>query len=148
MRHFVYLPVFRFRTAGALHRPPKRFRAPQQGVFVRSPPVFPFRSVPRLCVACCSLSMGSILKCDRFRAYQKADYATALSEWRPLAEYGHAVAQAWLGYMYSLGQGAPQDYAEAVRWYRKAADQGVAVAQGSLGFMYRLGQGVPQDYAE
>ncbi len=56
----------------------------------------------------------------------RGDYATALKEWRPLAEQGSAAAQYNLGYMYDNGLGVPQDYAEAVKWHRKAAEQGVA----------------------
>ncbi len=81
-------------------------------------------------------------------AYQRGDYATALREWRPLAEQGNAAAQYNLGVMYNKGQGVPQDYGEAMKWYRKAAEQGIADAQHSLGVMYAKGRGVPQDYAE
>ncbi len=81
-------------------------------------------------------------------AYFSGDYATALQEFKPLAEQGNAKAQAALGIMYLAGQGVPQDYAEAVKWYRKAAEQGLAGAQHNLGLMYAQGQGVPQDYAE
>ncbi len=81
-------------------------------------------------------------------AYLRGDYATALLEFKPLAEKGHANAQFGLGLMYDEGQGVPQDYAEAAKWYRKAAEQGQASAQNSLGVMYDEGQGVPQDYAE
>ena len=81
-------------------------------------------------------------------AAQAGDFATALQEWRPLAEAGDAVAQYYLGNMYDYGQGVRQDYAEAVKWYRLAADQGDASTQYNLGYMYRNGVGVPQDYAE
>ncbi len=81
-------------------------------------------------------------------AYDRGDYATALREWRPLAEQGNANAQLLLGLMYDNGQGVPQDYAEALQWYRKAAEQGIAKAQFNLGIMYDNGQGVSQDYAE
>ena len=79
-------------------------------------------------------------------AYKRGDYATALREFRPLANQGNAGAQNNLGVMYDKGQGVPQDYAEAVKWYRKAAEQGDGGAQYSLGTMYENGQGVPQDY--
>jgi len=36
-------------------------------------------------------------------AAQRCDYATALREWRPLAEQGHSEAQNNLGGMYALG---------------------------------------------
>jgi TPR repeat protein len=81
-------------------------------------------------------------------AYQAGDYATALQEWKPLAEAGDAVAQFSLGYIYQNGDGVLQGYAEAVRWYRLAADQGYANAQAKLGVMYENGYGVLQDYAE
>ena len=79
-------------------------------------------------------------------AYDRGDYATALREWRPLAEQGNANAQVNLGLMYDNGRGVPQDYAEAMRWFRKAAEQGHAGAQIFLGVMYDMGQSVPQDY--
>ncbi|MEE8226144.1 MAG: hypothetical protein V3R30_04955 [Kiloniellales bacterium] len=50
-------------------------------------------------------------------AYQRDDYATALEEWRPLAEQGLAEAQADLAVMYLNGQGVPQDYARAMKGY-------------------------------
>ncbi len=81
-------------------------------------------------------------------AAKRGDYATALREWRPLAEQGNANAQFNLGLIYSKGRGVPQDYAEAARWYRRAADQGVAQAQFTLGFMYSKGRAVPRDYAQ
>ncbi len=81
-------------------------------------------------------------------AVKRGDYTTALREWRPLAEQGHAEAQFNLGVMYYIGEGLPQDYAEAVRWYRKAAEQGFADAQYFLGQMYETSQGVPQNYAQ
>ena len=78
-------------------------------------------------------------------AYSAGDYATALQEWRPLAEQGDASAQFNLGIMYEKGWGVPQGYGEAVSWYRKAAEQGNALAQTNLGSKYHYGQGVIQD---
>ena len=78
-------------------------------------------------------------------AYERGDYATALREWRPLAEHGDAGAQVALGVMYINGQGVPQDYPKAVVLFRLAADQGNAGAQVKLGAMYEEGKGVPQD---
>ena len=83
-----------------------------------------------------------------FAAYEDGDYATALKEWKPLAEAGDASAQYNLALMYRNGKGVPQDYAEAIRWYRLAAEQGHANAQYNLGYVYDTGQGVLQDYAE
>ncbi len=81
-------------------------------------------------------------------AYRLGDYATALQEFKPLAERGDARAQATLGVMYHLGRGVPQNHAEAAKWSRKAAEQGYAGAQFNLGNMYLFGEGVPQDYVQ
>ena len=81
-------------------------------------------------------------------AYRLGDYATALQEFKPLAERGDARAQASLGFMYDKGQGVSQDHAEALKWYRKAAEQGEAMAQFNLGTMYAVGQSVPEDYVQ
>lgn len=79
-------------------------------------------------------------------AYLAGDYATALAEWRPLAEQGNANAQTNLGNMYLFGTGVSRDDSEAVRWYRLAAEQGNVIAQISLGRMYANGDAVLQDY--
>ena len=81
-------------------------------------------------------------------AAQSGDFATALKEWKPLAEEGNAVAQNNLGLMYHNGWGVPQDYKEAVYWYRLAVEQGYSIAQYNLGLMYEKGKGVPQDDKE
>ena len=78
-------------------------------------------------------------------AYQSGDFATAMKEWRPLAEQGDASAQYNLGVMYMNGYGVVQDYAEAVKLYRLAAEQGYASAQNNLGWMYDNGNGVLQN---
>lgn len=79
-------------------------------------------------------------------AYNRGDYATAVHEWRPLAELGIAPAQFNLGLLYANGQGVPQDYVQARQWYEKAAIQGDALAQLNLGIIYGNGKGVPEDY--
>ena len=78
-------------------------------------------------------------------AFEAGDYATALQEWRPIADQGDADAQFNLGLMYDNGQGVPQDYAEAFKLYRLAAEKGFAAAQTNIGFMYDKGQGVLQN---
>ena len=57
-------------------------------------------------------------------AYQSGDYATALREWKPLAEQGNALAQFALGWMYENGQGVPQDNVYAHMWWNIAASSG------------------------
>ena len=79
-------------------------------------------------------------------AAQSGDFATALKEWKPLAEKGDVDAQTNLGLMYQNGWGVPQDDKEAVYWYKLAAEQKHAKAQYNLGVMYALGEGVIKDY--
>jgi TPR repeat protein len=78
----------------------------------------------------------------------RGDYATALREWRPLAEQGDALAQYNLGMLYRKGRGVPQDDVQARQWYAKAAAQGQAKAQFNLGTLYFNGEGVPKDYQQ
>ena len=78
-------------------------------------------------------------------AAQNGDWATALKEWKPIAEEGNAAAQFNLGLMYQNGYGVPQDYKEAVYWYRLAAEQGYANAQSNLANRYYYGEGVNKD---
>ena len=85
---------------------------------------------------------------DAHAAYERGDYATAMSLWRPLADQGDAGAQRNLGLMYFRGQVVPQDYAQAFAWWLVAAGQGDAGAQRNLGLMYIHGQGVPQSFVE
>ncbi len=56
-------------------------------------------------------------------AYHRGDYATALREFRSLAEQGYANAQFNLRNMYILGLGVPQDYALAHMWFNLAASR-------------------------
>lgn len=80
-----------------------------------------------------------------FDAYERGDFATAMREWRPLAEQGYAAAQFNLGIMYDNGQGVPEHDAEAAKWYRLAAEQGDADAQIRLSLKHAKGEGVPED---
>ena len=68
-------------------------------------------------------------------AYRVADYDTALSEFRPLAEGGMAAAQYRLGAMYENGRGVPRDLDQARDWYTRAAAQGYSGALYSLGYV-------------
>jgi TPR repeat protein len=62
-------------------------------------------------------------------AWERANFATALRHWRPLAEQGDARAQWSLGLMYHYGDGVTKDLKEAVRWYRKAAEGNIRSCQ-------------------
>ena len=57
-------------------------------------------------------------------AYYKGDYATALKEWKPLAEGGYIDAQNNLGIMYDNGKGVLQDYVYAHMWANISASNG------------------------
>ncbi len=83
---------------------------------------------------------------EGFAAYQRADYAAAMREFKPLAEKGDPKAQFYLGEMYGQGQGIKRDLKKAARWYREAAMQGHTAAQGILGGLYAAGLGVPRDF--
>ena len=58
------------------------------------------------------------------KAYEEKNYATALKEWKPLAERGDARAQNNLGVMYLNGECVRRDYEEARMWLRMADAQG------------------------
>ncbi len=62
-------------------------------------------------------------------AYDKGDYATALKEWRVLAEQGNPPDQYNLGLMYANGRGVPRDYVQAHLWANLAAAQGHELAR-------------------
>ena len=82
------------------------------------------------------------------RAFRRGDYATALREWKPLAERGEPEAQFNLGTLYEKGLGVTKSYDEAFKWYSLAAAQGEAQAEYRLGEMYAHGAGKPQNYGE
>jgi TPR repeat protein len=81
-------------------------------------------------------------------ALAREDFAAAVAILSPLAQRGDPAAQAYLGYLYTLGRGVPQDYTQAALWYRRAAEQGQSGAQYQLGLLYDKGQGVPVNVVE
>ena len=68
-------------------------------------------------------------------AWQRADYAGAISIWRPLAETGDADAQFNLGQAYRLGKGVPLNLGAAQTWFERAATGGHLDAQTTLGLL-------------
>ncbi|PIE41144.1 MAG: hypothetical protein CSA49_04745 [Gammaproteobacteria bacterium] len=80
-------------------------------------------------------------------AFDRADYATALKIWLPIAEAGDAEAQTYVGEIFEKGLGIKPDYKAAANWYRKAAEQSFSRAQINLGNLYEKGLGVPKDKA-
>ena len=75
------------------------------------------------CAFFCATSRGANFN-KGLAAYQSGDYATALREWRPLAEQGHDYAQNNLGWMYHNEQGVLQDYVYAHMWWNITASSG------------------------
>jgi len=103
--------------------------------------------LPALLVLCALLFAGAAdagLK-EGYAALSRKDYATAIKEYRPLADRGNAEAQYRIGRMYEFGNGYPEDKAQGIAWLLKAAAQNHADAQQELGVVYALGDGVPQD---
>jgi TPR repeat protein len=92
---------------------------------------------------CCNAAVAGLQ--EGYEALARKDYATAIKEYRPLAERGNAEAQYRIGRMYEFGQGYPQDKAQGIAWVRKAAAQNHADAQQELGFIYATGDGVKRD---
>ncbi len=78
-------------------------------------------------------------------AFDRANFATALAIWMPMAERGDAAAQTYVGEIYQKGLGVDPRYDLAAQWYQKAAHSGYRRAQINLGFLYEKGLGVPQD---
>jgi hypothetical protein len=72
---------------------------------------------------------------DGIEAWQRADYATAVAIWRPLAEKGDADAAFNLGQAYRLGRGVAIDLAAAQTWLRRAANAGHLDAETTLGLL-------------
>jgi uncharacterized protein len=79
-------------------------------------------------------------------AYARGDYVGAVNLLTQLALRGDANAQAFLGFMYEQGFGAPQAYDAAADLYIQAAIRGNPFGQCMLGLMYDKGHGVPQDF--
>ena len=79
-------------------------------------------------------------------AYNSGKYATAMREWRPLAEQGEAAIQNKIGHMYRHGLGVPKNDKIAMKWYKLAAEQGysnakliIAAENGDKHAAYKLG---------
>ena len=81
-------------------------------------------------------------------AFDRANYATALKVWLPLAQQGDAAAQTYVGEIFEKGLGVPPDHAAAAEWYRRAAESGYSRAAINLGNLLEQGLGVPKDPAQ
>lgn len=76
------------------------------------------------------------------KAYDKADWMTAIINLRPLVEAGDARAAVLLGNMYLDGHGVAEDAVEAAGLYRKAALAHNTDAMVALATLYQKGRGV------
>jgi TPR repeat protein len=94
-------------------------------------------------ILCCNAAVAGLT--EGYEALSRHDYATAIKEYRPLAERGNAEAQYRIGRLYEFGKGYPQDKAQGIAWIRKAAAQNHADAQQELGVIYATGDGVKRD---
>jgi TPR repeat protein len=73
-------------------------------------------------------------------AYEKGDYAQAMSEWQIAAEAGDAEAELGLGSLYEIGAGgSPRSYKRAEYWYQKAARKGNIEAAYRLSLILMAG---------
>jgi uncharacterized protein len=79
-------------------------------------------------------------------AYAQGDFIRAVRLLTQPALHGDARAQAFLGFLYENGYGAPQAYVAAADLYMQAAVSGNPFGQVMLGLMYDKGHGVPQDF--
>jgi uncharacterized protein len=97
--------------------------------------------------ACCSSQPAHAdVRARADAAYARGDYVAVVNTLMPLALHGNAKAQAFLGFMFENGLGAPQAYEAAADFYRQAAIRGNPFAQAMLGLLYDKGHGVPQDF--
>jgi uncharacterized protein len=67
-----------------------------------------------------------------FFAAKQGDFATALREFKSLADRGDALAQYYMGDLYLNGLGVSQDTKVATKWFTLSAEQGNADAQNNL----------------
>ena len=82
---------------------------------------------------------------EGMQAYQRGDYAEAISEFRPLAAQGDPRAMYYMGFLYHYGYGVSRDQAEAVKWFVLAADRGDILSEYYLGVIYETGDGMERD---
>ena len=84
-------------------------------------------------------------------AYERADYDTALNEFKPLAEGGDRVAQYYMGKIfentidYSTKETENEEYRQVAYWFGLASQNGYPPAQFELSGLYLSGTGVPED---
>ncbi|MCJ2023215.1 tetratricopeptide repeat protein [Methylobacterium sp. J-067] len=98
--------------------------------------------MPVMAITDCPAGDGFAAALD---AFCEGAYAQARGLLEPLANGGHAEAQAWLGALHANGLGVPASPGTAFAWYRRAAEQGHLAAATNVGAMLAMGQGVARD---
>ncbi len=78
-------------------------------------------------------------------AYDQGKFNPARTEFRGLAQRGHAGAEFMLGAMYFYGKGVQRNDAVAAIWFHKAAIKGNPSGQLAFGSLHIRGLGVRQD---
>ena len=76
--------------------------------------------IPVLCLLLVSISVPTPAVADYdagMAAYERGDFTTAMTEWRPLAEAGDPEAQYRVGGLYVFGEGTHRDYEIGVDWF-------------------------------
>ncbi|WP_455199853.1 tetratricopeptide repeat protein [Kaarinaea lacus] len=107
-----------------------------------------FRTVVGVAVLCSAMTFTAQARDynDGFLAAEGGDFKSAVDQWGPLAEQGHAIAQFNLALLYHGGLGVDLNEATAVSWYKKSASNGYYKAQEYLAVGYREGWfGLPKD---
>ncbi len=79
--------------------------------------------VRAVAIAAVLLTLGGAGWYEGIEAYRSGDYATAMREFRTLADQGDADAQSTVALMYEKGRGVPPDYVRAHMWYNLAASK-------------------------
>jgi TPR repeat protein len=105
--------------------------------------IYPTTLVVSLALTFSSASFAADFEAGQ-QAFSSGDYESALAEWQPLADEGHAGAQFGMGLLFANGFGVPFDNAQSLKWYLLAAEQGHAQAQCNLAVMHANGWGVAQ----
>jgi hypothetical protein len=77
-------------------------------------------------------------------AYDRKDWAGAITELRPLAEAGDDRAMIIIANMYNDGLGVSQNPAEALSLYKRAAEKNNTEAMVAIAALYTSGEGVEQ----
>jgi len=91
--------------------------------------------VAAACIALLSAPVSAQSVKAGIEAWQRSDYAGAVTIWRPLAEKGDADAQFNLGQAYRLGKGVPLNLGAAQTWFERAASSGHVDAETTLGLL-------------